>query len=332
MRSAWNLSAVLICSLSLVACVDDDVEVEVSSSELIGESMNGRSLNGRHLNGSQLGDAVQWASSFIAWTDSGPANVWLDGSQLVGRSLIRWGALSGGDFEGAVFSARSDTGKHVWLRVGEVIEPAAGSAVWRYAIEFRYQGDWFPMCLADALTGEGLNGPLLNGDTLNDAIENGDVVVLPSIPVGGYWNYEQGVDGGGSKIESTVLFTFACTQIGAIGKCVEAGYEPWEVSTDGTPLAIEHEACVRLLRADYCGDGTPHTVDGTWVNVYDLAGVQDDTEAWPAEAEWDQDGARCVTSNLRMAQPVACFDALYDPSCGSPADWDGGTLLVSEIE
>jgi len=329
-RSTWNLLAVIVGSLSLEACAFEDADTETDRSELIGESMNGRSLNGSVLNGSNLGEAVQFASTFISWLDSGPAMVWLDGSQLMGWSFVRRDTVSGADFDGALFTARSDTGKHVWLRVADVIEPAAASSAWRYAIEFRYQNDWFPMCLADALTGEGLNGPLLNGDSLNEAIENGDVIALPSIPVSGYWNYDQGVAGGGRKIESVTRITFACTQIGAIGKCVEAGYEPWE--TDGVSLAAEHEACVRLLRADYCGDGTPHTVNGVLVNVYDFAGVQDDTETWGVEAEWTEDGARCITGNHREAQPVACFDELYDPTCGSPADWAGGTLVVSEIE
>lgn len=331
MRSTWNLLAVMVGSLSLEACAFEDADTGTDHSALNGESNNGRSLNGTVLNGSNLGEAVQFASTFIAWLDSGPANVWLDGSQLKGWSFVQREIVSSTDFVGARFTARSDTGKHVWLRVADVIEPAAGSAVWRYAIEFRYQNDWFPMCLADALTGEGLNGPLLNGDSLNEAIENGDVVALPTIPVGGYWNYDEGVAGGGRKIQSLTRITFACTQIGAIGKCIEAGYQPW-TSSDGVMLAAEHEACVRLLRADYCGDGTPHTVDGVVVNVYDVAGVQHDTEAWGVEAEWDADGARCITGNHRQAQPVVCYDELYDPTCGSPADWSGGTLVVSEIE
>jgi hypothetical protein len=331
-RSTWKLIALLVGSSSVAACTFEEADTSTDRSELIGENLNGRSLNGRVLNGTNLGETVQFASTFIAWLDTGPSNVWLDGSQLVGRSFIQWRAVAGADFEGALFSARSDTGKHVWLRVADVIEPAAGSSVWRYAIEFRHQNDWFPMCLADALTGEGLNGPLLNGDSLNEAIANGDVIALPSIPVDGYWNFDEGVAGGGRKIESLTRITFACTQIGAIGKCVEAGYRPWEVSDDGMSLAASHEACVRLLRADYCGDGTPHTVDGVWVNVYDFAGVQDDTEAWGVEAEWNADGARCVTANHRQAQAVACYDELYDPTCGNPADWAGGTLVVSEIE
>ncbi len=147
---------------------------------------------------------------------------------------------------------------------------------------------------------------------------------LPAIPVNGYWDYRRGVPGGGDKIRNDDRFTFACPVIGAIGKCVDAGYKPWT-------LESEHEACVRLLRADYCGDGTPHTISGTIINLYDAAGVQEDTEDWSLEAEWDQDGARCVTSHLRQAVPVACYDRLYEADCGDPAGWDSGTVLVSEL-
>ena len=34
-------------------------------------------------------------------------------------------------------------------------------------------------------------------------------------------------------------------------------------------LASYHQACTRMARADYCGDGTSHTQDGTWIEYYD---------------------------------------------------------------
>ena len=33
-----------------------------------------------------------------------------------------------------------------------------------------------------------------------------------------------------------------------------------------------YNACIRLLRADYCGDGRPFTRDGTLVDIYDHLG------------------------------------------------------------
>jgi hypothetical protein len=318
----------------LASCAYEAADVSTTDQAIAGDGLNGRNLNGRNLNGTGYGTAIAWAS--FANVKVGAVHlddVWLDGSQLVGMRMRgrQWGLVSGDEFEGATFEARSDTNREVKLRIADVIAPDRDDDVWHYAIEFKFQSRWIPMCLADALTGEGLNGPLLNGDSLNQALESGEDISLPSIPVDGYWNYEQGVPGGGAKIESTTRFTFACPQIGAIGKCVDAGYEPWAAGVDGAPLDAEHEACVRVMRADYCGDGTPHTVNGTLINIYDSAGVQDDSEPWGLEAEWDGDGARCITSHVRQAQPIGCIDRLYDDGCGAPVAWDEGTLLVSEI-
>src|SRR6202162_534078 len=38
------------------------------------------------------------------------------------------------------------------------------------------------------------------------------------------------------------------------GKCVRYGYHPWEQAPDGRPMRDYYDACVRMVRADYCGD------------------------------------------------------------------------------
>jgi hypothetical protein len=38
---------------------------------------------------------------------------------------------------------------------------------------------------------------------------------------------------------------------GAVGKCARFGYKPWKVLSDGQALSMYHQACVRMLRADY---------------------------------------------------------------------------------
>ena len=48
------------------------------------------------------------------------------------------------------------------------------------------------------------------------------------------------------------------------------------------------------MRADFCGDGTPYTVDGTTINLYDIAGIETDEAAWPLEARWTGQGAACI--------------------------------------
>jgi hypothetical protein len=91
-------------------------------------------------------------------------------------------------------------------------------------------------------------------------------------------------------------FSIACTS-GAVGKCVRAGYRPWR----GRAMWDLHQACVRLFRADYCGDGRPHTRDGTRIDLYDRLGIQKD-EPEPGmrfEAAWGPEGAVCVARPRR---------------------------------
>jgi hypothetical protein len=90
-------------------------------------------------------------------------------------------------------------------------------------------------------------------------------------------------------------FELVCTG-GAQGKCARFGYAPWRTAPGGRPMRDWYNACVRMLRADYCGDGRPHTRDGTVVDVYDRIGVQAPAadQALRFEAAWGPDGALCV--------------------------------------
>lgn len=89
-------------------------------------------------------------------------------------------------------------------------------------------------------------------------------------------------------------FGLTCTS-GANGKCARLGYRPWKQSPNGRSLREFHQACVRMIRADYCGDGTSHTRDGTLINVYDKLRIQEpDPSLIDFEAAWGPDGAVCV--------------------------------------
>lgn len=109
-----------------------------------------------------------------------------------------------------------------------------------------------------------------------------------AIPVQGSWTAQGDPQPGG-----TDKLTFACTS-GAIAKCVRFGYKPWK-SVNGVSLQPYHAACMRMVRADYCGDGRPHTVDGTWIDIWDSLGIQQ-REKRPGhpdvfEAAWSPTGA-----------------------------------------
>lgn len=102
-------------------------------------------------------------------------------------------------------------------------------------------------------------------------------------------------------------FSLSCVS-GVQAKCLRWGYEPWRSAPDtGVSLLGHYNACLQLARADYCGDDTPTTRDGTMIDVYDRDGVQA-PETEPAlieglafEAGWNADGAVCV-HHARIAE------------------------------
>ncbi len=100
-------------------------------------------------------------------------------------------------------------------------------------------------------------------------------------------------------------FFITCTG-GAEGKCVRFGYKPWR-QVPRASLAPYYQTCVRLVRADYCGDGTGHTRNGTPIDIFDKIGIQRD-EAAPGltfEAAWGPDGAVCVPAWAEIIQDKA---------------------------
>jgi hypothetical protein len=78
---------------------------------------------------------------------------------------------------------------------------------------------------------------------------------------------------------------------GAEGKCVRFGYKPWHPD-----LLQYYQACVRLIRADYGGDGIGHTRNGMPIDLFDRRGIQADEPAngMTLEAAFGTDGAICV--------------------------------------
>ncbi|HKE13995.1 MAG TPA: ADYC domain-containing protein [Kofleriaceae bacterium] len=62
-------------------------------------------------------------------------------------------------------------------------------------------------------------------------------------------------------------FSFACNREGVAYKCVDWGYPS---GSDPTADAWKaHQVCTRAARADYCKNGTTHTLDETFVRVWD---------------------------------------------------------------
>jgi hypothetical protein len=231
------------------------------------------------------------------------SQTWIQGSELHG--LMDTQELSGPDLLQTSFLADLDDGSQVTLRIDNVTQGSgADQDVWSYRVSYQEpsDGQWYPLC-----------------KTLDGTVS--DAIALDAV-----WNYGQGVAGGGSKIHSTTGFTFACDGY-ALAKCVRFGYAPWR-SVNGVSLEDYHQTCTRLLRADFCGDGTPHTQNGNLVNIYDSVDVQTDAASWAPEALWNANGASCFTDHNRSTTPVQCADGRTVSTC--EPTFSSSTLIISE--
>jgi len=164
---------------------------------------------------------------------------------------------------GSVLNARDEQGGAVTLRVESIVtDPRdAEGEVLLYELSMRDgDGTWQRYCAPDP-----------EGKTV-------------AIPLQGSWNASR------EHVESDAI-TFACTN-GALGKCVRWGYKPWK-TRNGVSLADYHQACVHMTGADYCGNGKPHTRDGTFIDLWDNLGIQkrDPSLGLAFEAAWSPRGA-----------------------------------------
>ena len=131
-----------------------------------------------------------------------------------------------------------------------------------------------------------------------------------------------------------------CTA-GARGKCIRLGYRPWAMH-DGVPLGPYWNACIHMIRADYCGDNRPATRDGMLINIYDNLGIQQRAAPpepgadFPFEAAWDEQGAICVAhprvpQNISLEALAAECPRISDhlgPDCTEAAAQRLGTPLL----
>lgn len=145
------------------------------------------------------------------------------------------------------------------------------SDVWLYQVEYSVASSlpqWRNLC------GEG------------EPEETGGIFVNGRWPADGTWQ----PDG----------WTFSC-RTGVVSKCVRSwGYKPWKTLTAPSGETVDlrplHLACTRAARADYCGDGIPHTRDGTLVDMFDAYGLneQEDGPGFNPESAFGASGALWV--------------------------------------
>ena len=106
--------------------------------------------------------------------------------------------------------------------------------------------------------------------------------------------------------DETGTFELTCTG-GAQGKCIRFGYAPWRNASAAT--YERYNACVRMVRADYSGDGKGTTRNGMLIDLYDFDGIQstDNASGLEFEAGWNSAGAVCirhprVKDNVNLAE------------------------------
>jgi hypothetical protein len=265
-----------------------------------GVNINGVNINGVNINGTGLAAtlaAVQLAGVTLPGGELSSA--WLDGSMI--RGTLNGLSVSGLGMDEAEFNGIRGDGTGVRVKIDSVTAPPSGNDVWRYNVAYQKEdGNWAPICPGSGVL---------------------------SVAVSGRWNYQFGTPGGGSKQADSSVFTFGCAGA-AVEKCVTMGYRPW-ASHQGVNLDAHHQACVRLIRADYCGEGVTFTTNGRTINLYDALGIQTDDRLWVIDAEWDTTGARCVSALSRSLLGILCPDNILAP-CGAPSHFNSGTLLMSE--
>jgi hypothetical protein len=168
------------------------------------------------------------------------------------------------------------------IRISGVTSPKAGE--FRYSFEYTDADDVVvPLCPADA-----------EGKTT--AVPIKDITV--------------DIDTGVLSPRANTLY-LACTS-GALGKAVTWGYRPWERSLD------DYEAAVRMVRADYCYDGTSWTVPGTPIAIRDPWNINKfASQLDPTEAVWGRDHLHCLAMprNLLLKAPQVTCNGAPLPAC-----------------
>ncbi len=287
---------------ALGGCVDQDaapniIDTGETSQEVV--SSNGISLNGISLNGISLNGTSLNGISLNGISLNGTS---LNGSTLNG-SLTSSGQTAK---VGSKWTGTLSNGTTLDMRIDSAAQGTGSNAdVGMYGVSYNSSSGWQRLCGSNT---------------------DGSAVLALAVP--GVWNYNLGTTGGGGYTASTTQFTWSC-RAKTIAKCVELGYKTW------TGRSNHLSSCVRLLRADFCGNGTSYTVDGNTVNLYDNVGLQADAAAWMVEAEWTATGARCISkAKVTRWQQAGntlppCATALSTGStCGT---FVNGALLVDEI-
>ena len=284
------LSAASLC----FACapVDNDTGLSEEDEEDVAEvsqallAQNGLELNGTVLNGSFLNGIKFNGIKFNG--------IKFNGTDLEGTREDNGITVSGAAFAGTDMDAELGDSSATTVRVESA---TTGEVPGMVTYEIRVGGS-------------------------NVCASGGKALLLP-----GRWDYATG-----TLVDDADKFTVACRGA-AIAKCSEWGYNDfgtWTENNGTTTQSVSlkkfHQACVRMVRADYCGNGVSHTENGTSIDVFDVANIQTETpgNTMPLEAEWSAAGASCVKHvrwTSTIANPGETVEQYINDHC--PSVWAG---------
>lgn len=288
-----------LSDLDLLARVDNSSAlngIQINGIQINGIQINGIQINGIQINGIQINGPALLGLSYSGVTLNGQplSDVRLDGPVLSGERAdgkrLRGAELAGARLTGTV--AYGTTQVPISFRLDRVDSSAPD--LQRYTVSVFNGAEWGPLC-----------GSFSDGSPIR-------TVALP-----GRWDPQTA-----GYVNDKDSFTFACENA-AVGKCVLFGYRPWATAAEcdafgrcrDQPLSAWHQACTRMVRADYCGDGRAHTRNGTPINIWDPLGIQmrEAISGISLEAEWTQEGAVCIqhTRWLRADTTQAETDLQY---------------------
>ena len=210
------------------------------------------------------------------------------------------GARRGADLTGATFAATLVDGRALAMRIARVVPyrdrrdgppPQPGQS--DYVLEYADGDRWSRVCPPDAPA---------------------------AMPVVGSFGHAPDGHSNGDHDPSPTRLTFAC-RAGVAHKCQSWGYRSWR--PDEVPY---FQACTRMARADYCGNGHSRTVDHTPINYIDLHGQPLDSlhllPGFVPEAVWGRGNGKapaalCVARSRWATIPIGprspCADVLADP-------------------
>jgi|GEM_PF-7082062 len=306
-----------------------------------GWHVNGWHVNGWHVNGGVL-NGFDIAAAFLSdATVAGHAvpgvikdgnavyGVHLEGSELVSTTFegTLWTGFTRVDHRGAYFLGTTLGASAVNPSTGEVVPVMLKIET----VDYRFEpGATFPNLIGNYHYGVTIlsgTSPTSASTPLCGTLPDGRPG--PAVALRGAWSYRSNDPNGGARVsDDASLVTFACVApspyAGALGKCADPNginYPPWKTSlvercdASGctwvrTDLREVHQACTRMVRADYCGNGTPHTVDGQSIDVADLhLSPPRQTAAhpsWQFEAKWTAKGASTVACGRLQEGVTSC--------------------------